>query len=229
MIISHKHKFIFVKTQKTAGSSLEIALSAICGAEDVLTPLDEDEEKVRKALGYRGAQNYIIPFWQYKTLDWAKFFYFRKRLQYYHHMSAHQIKWYLGADIWKSYFTFCFERNPWDKVISYYYWEEGDRREKNIQDFLLSGRGGDMRGFDLYSQGGVPIVDKVYKYENMEDNLKDLSDRLGLCTALRLPEYRAKGGARKDKRSYREILSAQEAELIAAIFAREIKYFSYYF
>ena len=44
MIISHSRKFIFVKTYKTAGSSLEIALSKYCAKGDVLTPLDGDEE-----------------------------------------------------------------------------------------------------------------------------------------------------------------------------------------
>ncbi|PYL93687.1 MAG: hypothetical protein DMF14_00320 [Verrucomicrobia bacterium] len=38
MIISHKHKFIFIKTVKTAGTSLEVFLSQHCGPDDVLTP-----------------------------------------------------------------------------------------------------------------------------------------------------------------------------------------------
>ena len=44
MIISHKHKFIFLKVQKTAGTSMEIALSEHCGAGDILTPLHPDDE-----------------------------------------------------------------------------------------------------------------------------------------------------------------------------------------
>jgi enoyl-CoA hydratase len=36
MIISHKHKFIFIKTIRTAGTSIEIALSEKCGSEDEL-------------------------------------------------------------------------------------------------------------------------------------------------------------------------------------------------
>ena len=39
MIISHTHKFIFIKTVKTAGTSIEGFLSQHCGPEDVLTPI----------------------------------------------------------------------------------------------------------------------------------------------------------------------------------------------
>ena len=31
MIISHEHKFIFLKTKKTAGTAIEAALSELCG------------------------------------------------------------------------------------------------------------------------------------------------------------------------------------------------------
>jgi hypothetical protein len=37
MIISHKYKFIFIKTMKTAGSSLEAFFSKVCGDEDTFT------------------------------------------------------------------------------------------------------------------------------------------------------------------------------------------------
>ena len=44
MIVSHKHKFIFIKTKKTASSSTECALSAVCGPDDILTDLKHTEQ-----------------------------------------------------------------------------------------------------------------------------------------------------------------------------------------
>nr|NQU94592.1 hypothetical protein [Bacteroidota bacterium] len=39
MIISHKHKYIFWKPAKVAGSSVEYALQLHCGDDDVVTPM----------------------------------------------------------------------------------------------------------------------------------------------------------------------------------------------
>ena len=36
-IVNHKYKFIFVKTRKVAGTSLEIALSKFCNKNDILS------------------------------------------------------------------------------------------------------------------------------------------------------------------------------------------------
>ena len=56
MIISHSRKFIFIKTFKTGGSSLEIALSKYCGKGDILTELDPPEEALRRERYGIGAQ-----------------------------------------------------------------------------------------------------------------------------------------------------------------------------
>ncbi len=69
MIVSHKHKFIFLKTNKTAGTSIEIALSKFCGEDDIITRISPKDEQTRRDLGYRGAQNFQAPFRDYRPKE----------------------------------------------------------------------------------------------------------------------------------------------------------------
>lgn len=229
MIISHKHKFIFIKTEKTAGTSIEIALSKICGPKDIITRITPNDEKTRSELGYPGPQNYLYPLNSYGVVDYLKVIKYKGRIGYYNHISAAQIKERIPADIWNSYFKFTFERNPFDKLISWYYWTGGPEKHGSVMNFIQSGRAGELRGFDLYSIGAIPAVDKVYKFEELKAALVDISDRLGLDEKLELPKKKAKGNVRKDKRHYKDILNEEEIEWISKMFAREIAYFGYQF
>lgn len=56
-IINYSKKFIFVKTNKTAGTSLEIALSQFCGADDVIGQIMKEDENLRRKLGFRTSKN----------------------------------------------------------------------------------------------------------------------------------------------------------------------------
>lgn len=225
MIISHKHKFIFIKTHKTASTSMEIALSKYCGADDIITKLLSYDERKRIKAGQRWAQNYKIPFSKYSFRDYLRAIRQRQKLEFYSHVGASYILKYIDKDIWDSYYKFCFERNPWDKMVSWYYWYYQNEDRPSISEFLNSDKVYEIQGLNLYSINSQIVVDKVYFYEDLEGALKDISEKVGFSEVPSLPF--TKTNFRKDKRNYREILSKEDKERIADVFSREIELFNY--
>ena len=226
MIISHRYKFIFIKTVKTAGTSLEIALSKYCGPHDIISPLVEEDELKRKALGYPPAQNYFVPIHEYSLRDIIRRVRYRNRLRYFNHASARYIRSHVARDIWNSYFKFCFERDPWDKFMSWYYWEYREEPRPDISSLIQSDRLNRLRdmGWGLYTDDSRVIVDRVYTFEDMENALTDISERLGLDEWPSLPH--AKGNFRKNK-SFTELMSETDKKRIEEVFSQEIEMFGY--
>jgi len=212
MIISHKHRFIFIKTLKTASTSVEIALSSICGADDVITPITEKDEAVRHALGYPGPQNYQI----------------NERQAFFNHMSAVAVRRIIGEDIWAHYYSFCVERNPWDKVLSWYHWERQFNPEMTFDSFMRSGHFKEVEGvggFDLYTDCGRIIVDKVCLYEQLDVELAALMTELDIEALPALPHVKTE--FRDDRRPYEERLSRRHYRAIRKAFKREASLFGY--
>lgn len=227
MIISHKHKFIFIKTEKTAGTSLEIALSKFCGDQDVITPISPEDEAYRKELGYSSAQNFVVPKNRLSKMDRLNSLLGRKKFQFFNHMDAVRVRKYVDSNIWDNYYKFAFERNPYDKLISWYYWKGGADKYQSLSKFIESGDAAKLRGFDLYALNNEIIVDDVYLFEDLDASLEKISQKLKLPETLKMPEKKLKGGVRKTKQHYSELLTKEDKEWVRKVFAREFANFNY--
>lgn len=177
MIISHKYKFIFIKTHKTAGSSVEVDLSSKCSDTDVVTTL-EPVEKNHFPRNYKGYKNHM-------TLEEVR----------------NELK---NMNKFNSYFKFCVEREPVDKLLSYFYWKNRNDLTsihfKRYIDFLW-----ENFIFQLYSNNfnfhhwtidGKLAVDKILKYENLKEELTQTCKQLGFDIELTAT---AKTSLRKNK------------------------------
>lgn len=186
MIISHKHKFIFIKTVKTAGTSIEISLSRYCGKKDIITPLNEEYEAIRSKFNVY-PQNYKKTLRDYELIDFKCFLstFSNKnvRKKYYNHIPAFKIKELLNDKIWSSYYKFCFERNPWDKAVSAYYFHlyylNINPDDLSFKEFVKNHD--HYSTYYMYTINDEVVVDFTGKYENIINDLFYVAKKTGIA------------------------------------------------
>ena len=122
MILSKSKRFIFLKTSKTGGSSVEFFLSQFCNKDnDIITKLLKDEEELKKRFKFPLGKNIKYRFFSLSLKNLLKMKIIKERF-FYDHMSLKElIKSKIIKDM-KSYYIFCFVRNPFDWIVSYFWW-----------------------------------------------------------------------------------------------------------
>ena len=228
MLVSHKHRFIFVKTRKTGGTSVELALAPMCGPDDIVTPLKEYGGKTDGIT----PRNFRLPHnqWSWRARTRRLF---GKRLPnrgtgFFQHMPAADIRDLLGREIWESYFTFTIERNPWDRQVSLYHWHyRGSASPPPFRSFILSPlRRKKSRNWSMYAEHDKLIVDHVIDYERLQAGLNEVLRKIGMDNTVELPN--AKSGFRA-QRDYRSYYDDDTRQMVADWYAAEIAAFGFSF
>ncbi len=199
MILSHDWRFIFVKTEKTGSTSVEMALAPLCGPLDIVTPIHARDEAARHAAGVR-ARNFALVESAFKPEPDPEAQEARIKAQgpvvthrgaFYNHMSAGEIRDAAGARIFATYFKFAVERDPRERLISYYYWLGRDKTQ-SFEDFIA--------GFEAQSNwqrctiDGRLALDRLIRHDRLEAGLREVAAELGIDWNGPLP--RAKAGIR---------------------------------
>jgi hypothetical protein len=219
VIVSHEHGFVFMKTRKTAGTSVEIALSRVCGDDDVITPVTDDDEVLRRAHGGRGPQHYEAP----PHLGRKAF----------NHMPVSMVRKMLGRRKFESYFSFAVERNPWDAVVSLYHWRHRDSAPgaalQPFEEYVASPAVATFatKNARIYRIKGQVAVDRVLRYESLDSELAEVWAELGLPGTPDLPH--AKAGTRPRAPSYRSYYDDDTRQRVAEVFAAPIAELGYEF
>ena len=229
MIISHKHKFIFIKTAKTAGTSIEVFLSQRCGPMDIVTPIIPPFEG-HYPRNYIASVNPIRELLQRPDgLLPALRSALTRRVQFYNHIPAWLVQKRVPAHVWSSYFKFCVERNPWDKVLSHYHMHAARAgRPLSLDQYLAQGRF--PLNYFRYTDptGKKIIVDRVLRYENLMDDLAEVFSKLNVHFEGSLG-IRAKSEYRTDHTPYQLIFNDEQRKIVEKAFAREIELHGYRF
>lgn len=226
MIISHKHKFIFIKTRKTAGTSVEAYLSKFCGSDDIITPINPpiDGHVPQNYTGYFPLYNEILDSKSKKDrlIAWGDF---KAKKKYYNHIPGWRVKLRVGSKIWNSYHKFTIERNPFEKSISHYWMIRGRLGkdlsfDEYLKDFDL------CQNYPLYtSQKGEVIVDRILRHEKLSKDLEETFNFLNL-PFVKSHLTNEKANFRKNREHYTEFLSENQIDMLKDCFEKEIKLLS---
>lgn len=240
MIASFAGDFLFVKTRKTAGTTVELVLSGWCGADDIRTPLILEDELTRRGMGLSprgfctdpGKESAILEALAKGDGGQAMRLYHAAArsggLSFWNHMPAVAIRSRL-PDFWNRAFKFTVERHPYQKVVSLAYFLLRDVPEYTIDDVrallaLIVPRG-QYRNDQLYRIDGELAVDHVIQYDRLHPAMHDLAVRLGRTVPDFLP--RAKSGYRRFNEPAEELLTPSQKREIQDICAWEFATFTY--
>jgi hypothetical protein len=220
MILSYARQFLFIKTRKTAGTSIEGTLRRHCGADDVVTPVMPADEIACSS----GPQNYLrgdVKRSRREDGIWEP----EKSCDFYNHISLDAVRAYVGAEILDRTFKFAFVRNPWERNVSLYHWQRHTGRRLPFRDWMLQSRPETHDLFAMISLHDTPALDFVGRYETLQADFDTVCRRIGIgCTQL----PKLKTGLRP-RRHYREYYDVETRDHVAALCAREIEAFGYTF
>jgi len=214
MLVSHKYKFIFFKTKKSAGTSLRTFLQPYC-----FPTLDFERSKPAsdEFIGESGivAQDYH----PLNDKKWKP------------HMPASQVKKYLSDDVWNDYLKFTVIRNSYAKVVSLYCWYH---LHENIPDIsfpeYVKDRVKKSVDWNVYTLADKPCCDFYIKYSNLYKDVEEV------CKKLDLPEIDFSRFPHCHKREdeyksdlYRSYYDEESKDIVYNVYKKEIDFFNFGF
>lgn len=181
MIYLEASNLLFLKPFKVAGTSFEIALSKFAGSGDIVTPLHKDEA-TRESLGYTGPLNYRytwaeilkMPFKTKLRTAYHKYL----RVKFSQHTNAQTARDRLGPSTFDSAFKVSIVRNPFDYLISHYFWHNNGESERN-KDFPTWVRRNPWvltRNDQFYFVGHTEIIDFYIRFEHFQADIRTLEE-----------------------------------------------------
>ncbi|MBK1690281.1 sulfotransferase family 2 domain-containing protein [Rubrivivax gelatinosus] len=217
MLVSHRHQFIFVKTLKTGGTSVEGYFERWCMPEGAWVPSHTREMHISEAgiVGERAGSRPNPPEW-------------------WNHMPAEMIRDRVGPQTWESYFKFSVVRNPYDQMVSLFYFKN---RELAGSTFDGSHPAAFMEWLrtveapnsaSLCSVDGRLALDFLIRYERLHDDLQTVCARVGVPWDRQwLPEY--KRGLRPPQAQVAAMYGPEARAIADRLLAEELDRLGYTF
>lgn len=229
MIISHRYRFIFLKTEKTASTSIWAVLRQVAEEKDTLHPADIlVRRKVRQSFGDLGSVSFIG---SRRGLRRA----LPQLTGLHEHSFARHVRAFIGPELFERYTIITSERNPFDRQLSLYGHRQQRRRSDPLAGFSRSMQSplynllhyNRVRNLETYTIDDRVCAQFVIRYENLNDDFRTVLTHLGIQPD-RFPLPRLKQ-TRQDSVHYRDHYTEEARHLVETWYRREIEHFGYAF
>lgn len=224
MIISDAYRFIFIKTRKTASSSIQATLAERCGPYDIIAG---GRDEISRNCWDNWREYAVL---RAKTLLQGRLFWPISRFHS-RHATIKTVTEVLGEHT-ETYFKFAIVRNPFDLVVSRYFWDKSLNRHgySDFQRWLEEEytRRGHWEKDLLHRYthiSGVCRLDYVGRFERLSEDFRHVCNTLGFGE-MELP--RKKSGLRVPG-AYQDHYSPAARSLVEQLFAEDIMIFGYAF
>ncbi|WP_343080010.1 sulfotransferase family 2 domain-containing protein [Ostreiculturibacter nitratireducens] len=234
-IISNTHRYIFLKTRKTAGTSIE---KWLCGALQEGDKIATAPENLPLPVGFWDTSNEVSHFKVGERIVKQFCCHVLGRpigTMLREHMRAAAVKDLVGEEAWGTYRKYCVERDPWDRMLSFWRWRQvREKVELEFDAFLdmieQSPNSSLVRGYSnylIYTIDGKLAADRVLSFRDLHQDLQKMCDELGLpLSPETLPFQKAGHRTREDSAAG---LTAAQVERISRLCQAEIDLFGWDF
>ena len=134
---------------------------------------------------------------------------------------------YFGDHKWDEYFSFCFVRNPWDRMVSWFsYLQRHKNPPKNFKKWLkeYNFKGNEIQTNYFMTDKNKILVDFVGKFENLKNDFDKVLEKIGLSNDKKLTiENTSK------HKPYVEYYDDESKNIIKSRCFKEIEMFNYRF
>jgi len=227
-IISFKHRFIFFKPLKVAGTSLGMALSRFCGKDDIVCQFVGIAGDPLRPLYY--------PYPTRCSLDVV--INGEKRVAHIKpQMPPHRVWKAIGDDIFFSFLKISVIRNPYDRMVSAYCWFNRNDSVSpgfsvsRFREWFIQNRTISIGSKRKALKRSYDDMDFLIRFEHFEEDLTDLSQRLRLTENIydTFKEIREKGAMRPKILTTRACFEGfpEGIEKVKKNFAIELERFGY--
>ena len=214
-MICHELKTIFIHIPKTAGVSVTHAIMSHITGRDTSGEIGHLSSELKEQFSVRNKQK--------------------------HKQARKFVPEDISQNLWNEYYKFTFVRNPWDRAVSEFHWRHSLEKRKPSTDFKeflnycgerIQDKNNSKR--DIYwthaqtqksyvtNHNGKLILDDTFRFEDMDNNIKIISEKLNV--PINLKKHNS-----SRHHHYRDYYDEESKEMVSKLYKEDIEMFGYEF